>query len=207
MLYLFQSITLRELIKLLPFVSIISLPEVERWWTQRVNNTMDEIWKPVVGYEERYEVSNLGNVRLVISKKLLKQGIVGGYKQVVLSGKIANGKRMYVQRLVAQAFIPNLENKPFVNHMDCIKTNNHFSNLEWVTARENMIHASRNGILTGRNVAKGEQCYLTKLNPKKVKQIRKLSKTKTNKELSNMFGVHVVTIGTILNNLTWKHVK
>jgi hypothetical protein len=53
--------------------------------------------------------------------------------------------RKRVHRIVAELFIPNIDNKPLVNHKDCNKTNNHFENLEWVTHKENSVHANQNG--------------------------------------------------------------
>ena len=103
---------------------------------------MNEIWKPIVGYEGLYEVSNLGNVRSLNYNgtgeiKIMKPGISkNGYLQVLL---YINGKRkMYkVHRLVAQAFIPNPDNKPQINHKSEDKTLNTVDNLEWTTAKEN----------------------------------------------------------------------
>ena len=110
-----------------------------------------EIWKDIKGYEGLYQVSNLGNVKSLNYRnkgesRLLKLGILPiGYPVVVLS---KNGKHAtkYVHRLVADAFIPNHDNKPLINHIDGCKTNNAVVNLEWVTARENVTHAHINGL-------------------------------------------------------------
>lgn len=115
---------------------------------------MEEIWKPVKGYEPLYEVSNFGRIR---SKdrtvhcadgrtRKFKGQIVAhgshprGYLKIGLSN-LAKVDRLFVHRLVADAFIPNPENKEFVNHIDGVKTNNKADNLEWVTAQENTDHA------------------------------------------------------------------
>ena len=109
-----------------------------------------EVWKDVVGFEDKYLVSNLGRVYSKITKKILKQNLhVNGY--FTLATKIGgrNGKAVCfkVHRLVATAFLPNIENKPLVNHIDGVKTNNNVNNLEWCTAKENTDHAIRTGLL------------------------------------------------------------
>ena len=102
---------------------------------------IQEIWKPIEGYEGLYEISNLGRLRN--SKGVIKksQSNGNGYKKVFLyrGGK---GKRFFVHRLVAKAFIPNPENKPCVNHIDESRDNNVASNLEWVTQSENAMHGT-----------------------------------------------------------------
>lgn len=103
---------------------------------------MDEIWKDIPGYEGLYQVSNLGNVRsLNYNKtgeiKLLKPFTShNGYRIVSLSnnGKL---KGYTIHRLVANAFIPNPNNLPQVNHIDENKTNNRTDNLEWCTQAYN----------------------------------------------------------------------
>lgn len=97
----------------------------------------EEIWKDVVGYEGLYKVSNLGRIRSLKSNKIIKPYKKrNGYLRAYLSRK-----NVYIHRVVAQAFIPNLQNKEEVNHKDLDKTNNNVENLEWCTKRENMQHA------------------------------------------------------------------
>lgn len=115
-----------------------------------------EIWKNIVGFEGRYQISNFGRVKSLsrrvncplnghrtIGERVLKLNLnTGGYKIVSL-GASGNGNSTMrlVHRLVASGFIPNPNNKPCVNHLDGNKSNNHFSNLEWVTYSENEIYS------------------------------------------------------------------
>ena len=69
----------------------------------------------------------------------------GYYKITFYNPKTKKNTTKYVHRLVGEAFIPNPQNKPFINHMDSCKTNNHVSNLEWMTNAENIQHAYDNG--------------------------------------------------------------
>lgn len=120
-----------------------------------------EIFKPITDYENLYEISNTGIIkaldRFITDKKgktkfypgkILKfdtsKNNVTEYKRVTLS---KNGKtsRVFVHRLVAQEFIPNPHNKPFVNHIDNNGSNNHVNNLEWCTHSENMQHSQKQG--------------------------------------------------------------
>ena len=113
----------------------------------------NEIWKNI---NDRYQVSNLGNVRSVNYMntgiiKLLKQfKSYNGYIRVGLSidGKLKN---LLVHRLVAQAFIPNPNNLPQINHKDEDKTNNVVGNLEWCDQRFNNEYGSRNERSTNSN--------------------------------------------------------
>ena len=104
---------------------------------------MIEIWKDVVGYEGLYEVSNFGNVRSIAHgriKTLKPQKRQHGYLSVFLYGKGGNERNFRqcsVHRIVAEAFIPNRENLPEVNHIDENKQNNRVDNLEWVSHKGN----------------------------------------------------------------------
>lgn len=100
-------------------------------------------WRAVPGYEGLYEVSNKGNVRNVRRNTLLRSSNNQGYKRVYLyKNGIRKGFR--VHRLVAQAFIPNPDNLPEVNHRDEDKLNNSVDNLEWCTAKYNSNYGTRN---------------------------------------------------------------
>lgn len=138
-----------------------------------------EIWRPVVGYENLYEVSNLGRVKSLKRKnvpndRILKHlQIAGGYIGVTLCDKKAVKKCFRVHRLVAIAFIPNPESKPEVNHISGIKTDNRVDNLEWVTPKENMKHAFLLGLSDS-----GQNHSNAKLSQTQVRNIRAQYKKK-----------------------------
>lgn len=104
---------------------------------------MGESWLPVIGYEGLYEVSDKGNVRSLFRyKKQLKpsKGNNGYLSVELFKGK--QGKRVSIHRLVATAFISNPQNLPQVNHKDENKHNNCVENLEWCSAKYNMVYGT-----------------------------------------------------------------
>ena len=106
---------------------------------------MEEIWKDIKGYEGYYQVSNLGNIKSLHKRnygEILKLPIKRGYYQAGLRKK-GTRKFFQVHRLVAEAFIPNKENLPQVNHKDENKLNNNVENLEWCTVAYNNCYGSR----------------------------------------------------------------
>lgn len=107
------------------------------------------MWKKIIvnGNPTIYSVSDSGEVRNDERNTLLKQGSEYEYKVVGISLGHGKSKRCRVHRLVAEAFIPNPENKPYVNHKDGNRANNTIDNLEWVTASENAIHARQTGLI------------------------------------------------------------
>jgi hypothetical protein len=114
-----------------------------------------EIYLDITDYESLYQISNLGNVKSLLKKRncgrhknkfriydeilLKKQKDKRGYESVNLS-KNGIQKRFLIHRLVSNTFIENKNGLPYVNHINGIKSDNNFLNLEWVTARENECH-------------------------------------------------------------------
>lgn len=179
---------------------------------------MNEVWKNIKGYENLYQVSNMGKVRSldrIVTDSLGKKRSHKGrdlYLAKLSKGYI--GVRFYIQtkmickkvhRLVAQAFILNPEKKPQVNHIDGVKANNHVNNLEWCTCRENVIHAIKIGLIKGNC---GEVNGQSKLQRNDVLKIRKLYKNnkKSQNELSRMFNISQPQIERIVNYKSWKHI-
>ena len=166
-----------------------------KFYPLTVDDLPDEIWKPVVGFEDRYHVSNYGRTKSFCNGevKIKKPSLCNGYLRVVL---FKDGKRngIHVHRLVAEAFIPNPEGKPQVNHIDGHKLNNFVDNLEWATARENIQHSFDTGLQV---VPKGEDNHMAKLTNEQVEYIRNNPDGLTGVQLAEKFGVSEGTISDI----------
>ena len=163
---------------------------------------MNEIWKPITGWEDLYAVSSLGRVKNIKRGKVRKifPG-TGGYWRVVLR---RNGKQknFSVHRLVAQEFI-GFSDKPEVNHKDGDKNNNAVSNLEWTTHKENSDHA----IDTGLWSPVGEDNQNAKLNLSNVHWIKYLlGQGAVGARLAKVFGVQPAAISKINVGRSWSHV-
>lgn len=125
-----------------------------------------EIWRDIKGYENKYQVSNLGNVRSVdvivnnrlFNGKVISQRFKGNNPDSYLTVNLklnSNSKTKFVHRLVAEAFIPNTDNLPQVNHKDECKTNNHWDNLEWCSAQYNANYGTRNDKIMKSRIVSG----------------------------------------------------
>jgi hypothetical protein len=116
-----------------------------------------EKWKDIVGFEGLYEISNHGRIKS--SGEFIDGWVDGGYRRVSLC-KCGKETVYKVHRLVGLHFIPNPESKPFINHKNCIGTDNRVENLEWCTASENIQHAYDNNRI---NRASGLNSHIAKI--------------------------------------------
>lgn len=169
---------------------------------------MEEEWRGIVYNGEDisnfYEISNFGNIRNSRTKRVLKQNTnQHGYKLYVGTlGSRAKIKGIVIHRAVAEAFIPNPENKPQVNHIDGNKENNCVNNLEWVTNKENIEHAIRTGLQNNS----GEHNGKAKLTQKQAEEIRKIRKEKHTpyRKIAKKYNVSHYTIIQICKNRYYK---
>jgi hypothetical protein len=121
----------------------------------------NELFIPIKGYETLYHISNYGKVKALEKKRLMPKhdNVYITYKEKFLkTSAVSSGylicvltqfgiqNTFYIHKLVADHFLVNDLNKPCINHIDCIKTNNYYKNLEFVSYSENTIHAIKNGL-------------------------------------------------------------
>lgn len=166
---------------------------------------IEEIWKWINKYENKYKISNTGKVMSYCRNKniILKQKDIRDYKNVTL---YENNKKhtLQVHRLVAEAFIPNPNNLPQVNHINGKeKWNNNIGNLEWCSNSDNIKHAYQTGLITQT----GENNNATKLTDETVKQILIKGKYDTYKQMGFDYGIGKSTIEHILKRHTWTHIQ
>jgi len=179
---------------------------------------MIEIWLPT--RKQGYEVSNMGRVRSMSRIVTTSNGFERHYKGRILvptqtgpGYKKDNGYLMVmlgagtpgqIHRLVAEAFVPNPHNLPEVNHKDGNKKNCRADNLEWVTHKGNMEHASRTGLARGGSMP-GELHPNRKLDEEDVREILK-DKRRTS-VLARLYQVAENTIRRIRKRENWSHIK
>lgn len=177
----------------------------------------EEEWKPIVGWEDLYQISSFGRVKALkryvphyrgglalMKEKIIKLNDRRGYLGAHLFRSQMDKAKFGVHRLVALAFIPNVENKSTVNHIDTNKKNNFYKNLEWASHSEQQIHALNNGL---RNKTIGENSNLSKLKKEDIFNIRDLyekSRLSVN-ELSEKYKIGKNNIRNIINKTTWKY--
>jgi hypothetical protein len=179
-----------------------------------------EFFKPIIGYEGRYEISNYGIVkscakewlacgnRKVHRKKgdsILCTMIHNDYPRATLTDCNGIKKTYSVHRLVALNFIDNPNNYPIVNHLDSNRSNNYYKNLEWTTYKGNAIHAFENGNRKGR---KGESNPQSRYRDRDIRIIRKLAADGfySQEKIAKMFEDNQSNIGRIILRQRWKHI-
>ena len=175
---------------------------------------MIEKWKIIKEFPDVL-ISNKGNIKSLETLKDRTVHINSGYELIVLENEKGRYSRL-VHRLVAQTFIPNPENKPCVNHLNGIKTDNRVENLEWVTYKENIEHAAKTGLIdytkrknTNTKIyPRDENHKLTKATREQVIEMRKMydSGDYVLRELSDKFSMSISVIWKIVNRKTWKHI-
>lgn len=168
---------------------------------------MKEIWKPILGYEEYYSVSNCGRIQRIKDSSWAKKGIFlkahkdrCGYLQVNLYKKGSKRITIKLHKVVAMSFLGLIQGRKEINHKDGNKNNNSPSNLEYISHQENVRHAWDNKLCKpnfGRAI----------LNEVDVLKIRSEHFSgKRYFELSLKYKVSVYTIGEIIRRETWKHI-
>lgn len=177
-------------------------------------HTLPENWRPIPDGEGSYEVSDHGRIRgldrtvdrggrpMRVRGRPIKTPLKSsGYPHFKLAH---NGAITYpmVHRCVAAAFLPPAPGSHYVNHKDGDKTNNHVSNLEYVTASENAQHAVRE-----RLASVGEAHTNAKLTEHQVRAIRAAQGTRSAKDLAAEYGVAEMYIPLIWRRRRWKHVR
>lgn len=182
----------------------------------------NEIWKPVKGYVNEYQISSFGRVKSLGRKKKYKKHLRNktmiverlSKTRIIVPGDRPNGylfvtlynngnrKIKSVHRLVAEAFIKKTRNVNVVNHKDFDKKNNMVENLEWCTGLENITHAINGNRM---HYCFGEKQHSSKLCELSVKEI--LISSLSIKDLSIKYNVSFSTICDIKKRRTWRHLS
>lgn len=171
-------------------------------------------WRGVVGFEGQYEVSADGRVRRVarelvrangwpyrVAEHELSQVVMGrGYRAVAFKVARKTNRTRLVHRLVAEAFLPNPDALPHVNHKNLDKTDNRVDNLEWCTEAQNQQHAADRGRFHGRTNPNAR----FKLQPAQVDEIlARLARGEFQDDLAAEFGVSQSMISAIKTGKSW----
>lgn len=168
-------------------------------------------WKNIERFGDKYAVSDCGQIRNNKTGKILKQTIhKNGYYNITIRPHGREGKcfSLKVHREVALAFIPIVPDKPQVNHIDGVKTNNCVNNLEWVDNRENNLHGRKIGLIDDNHKI-GENNYGSKLSKEQVDYIRQNYKPWDKqfgaRALGRSLGVSHAVIVRVADGTEWKH--
>jgi len=193
------------------YIAIINHPKSGSYLMEK------EIWKPIEGFENIYEISNHGRVKSLDryvgtgikgNSKVLRKGKIlkpsincTGYLCVGLCDKSTNRKiTALVHRLVAGRYVENSESKQIINHKDFNKQNNYFENLEWCTTQENVRYSVKHG-----RYPSGENNHNSKLSWEEVNQIREMRRNGlTLRKIGLIFNIADMTVLGIVKYKAWK---
>ena len=154
-------------------------------------------WKPVIGYEGFYEVSENGDVINSLKGFILKQSNSHGYRTVKLT-KEKIRKTMSVHRLVASSYLLRHNNENEINHINGLKHDNRSENLEWCDRKHNVSHANNMGLVN----------YAKKLDGFKVLTIITLVNSGIKRShVAKMMGISGSTVTEVMQGKTWKNVR
>lgn len=163
-------------------------------------------WKLIESVDNKYEVNEYGVVRNIKTKRELKPHINKyGYLQLNLYDKSVKLHCKKIHRIVAEVFLPRINNKNEVNHIDGNKLNNHISNLEWCTRSENINHALQTGLTV---LPSGENHCWSKITKDIVFEILKLLEDGdlNHKEIAEKLNITRPTVSNISCGSSWKKV-
>jgi len=157
---------------------------------------VEEIWKDVVGHEGHYLVSSVGRIYSIKSRKYLtlRKHNQSDYKTIMLCMESKPVLHL-VHRLVAISFIPNPGNKPQVNHINGVKTDNRVENLEWCTHSENTLHAFKSGLM---HAVENSGRFQNKYSELDQNQMIESLKTMSKKDVCSLFGISLSHLYTII---------
>lgn len=161
-------------------------------------------WQPVSGWEQFYEVSIDGDVRCRDGRILKQWQSDQGYMLVRFSKPRLCVR---VHRLVARVFVPNPDNKPFVNHLDCVCFHNSASNLEWCTQLENLRHSANLGRMK-KDYWKGRRSPNASLSDEQVVLVRSLYSTEnwSWQSIGKHVGISKRAVGRLLSGESYANV-
>lgn len=159
-------------------------------------------WRAI---DAEYEVSSQGHVRQLRGRELKIWTSGNGY----MMARLSKPRRVIlVHRAVATAFIPNPDNKPCVNHIDCIPSNNNVTNLEWCTQKENIQHAARLGRMRTDHLV-GGRSHSAVLSDAQAQRIREMYGTGrfSWSQLAHEFKISKRSIGRIIRRESYANVQ